>query len=156
MFKEVQLLNAEMLTVAEVQQEVVMQLDLTARLDLHHLPVPIIIAAEADLTRLRLVVLLHAADLLQHVVVQYRQEHKAEAVLLLEVIIRQVAAAAQAEAIARQVVAVAQAEATVRQVVAAAVRAALVVVAAQVAAAVALLVANLAGEVNKSYINLGN
>ena len=150
MFKEALLLEAEMLRVVERQQEVVMQLDLTARLDLHHLPVPIIVVAEADLARLRLVVLL------QHVAVLYRQEHKAEVVLLLEVTIRQVAAVAQVVAIARQVVAVAQAEATVRQVVAAAVRAALVVVAAQVAAAVALLVANLAGEVNKSHINLGN
>ncbi len=144
MFKEVQLLKAEMLTVVERQQEVVMQLDLTARLDLHHLPVPIIIVAAAGLARLRLVVL-------------YRQEHKAEAlVLLLEVTIRQVAAAAQVVAIARQVVAVAQAEATVRQVVAAAVRAALAVAAAQAALAAALLVANLAGEVNKSHIDLGN
>ena len=148
MFKEALLLEAEMLRVVERQQEVVMQLDLTARLDLHHLPVPIIVVAEADLARLRLVVLL------QHVAVLYRQEHKAEVVLLLEVTIRQVAAVAQVVAIARQVVAVAQAEATVRQVVAAAVRAALV--AAQVAAAVALLVVNLAGEVNKSHINLGN
>lgn len=148
MFKEALLLEAEMLRVVERQQEVVMQLDLTARLDLHHLPVPIIVVAEADLARLRLVVLL------QHVAVLYHQEHKAEVVLLLEVTIRQVAAVAQVVAIARQVVAVAQAEATVRQVVAAAVRAALVV--AQVAAAVALLVANLAGEVNKSHINLGN
>ena len=77
-----------------------------------------------------------------------------EVVLLLEVTIRQVAVVGQVVAIARQVVAVAQVEATVRQVAAAAVRAALA--AAQVAAAVAHLVANLAGEVNKSHINLGN
>ena len=154
MFKEVQLLEAEMLTVAERQQEVVMQLDLTARLDLHHLPVPIIIAAEADLTRLHLVDLLLHVVVLLPVAVLYRQEHKAEVVLLLEVTIRQVAVVGQVVAIARQVVAVAQVEATVRQVAAAAVRAALA--AAQVAAAVAHLVANLAGEVNKSHINLGN
>lgn len=117
-----------------------MRLDLTARLDQHHLVVAITVA-EAD-------------QVLLLVVALFLQEHKAEALALIqdqEAIVRLVVAVAHLVAIAHQVVVVAAArvEVTVRQVVAVVAR---LVVAAQVAAAVAHLAVDLAGEVNRSYI----
>ena len=126
-----------------------MPLDLTARLDQHHLVVAITIAEADQVLLLLLVVVLITIAGLPLVAALFLQEHKVEALAQdQEATVRLAVAVAHLVATAHQVVAAARVEVTVRQV---AVVVARLVVAAQVAA-VAHLAVDLAGEVNRSYI----
>lgn len=126
-----------------------MPLDLTARLDQHHLVAPTTIA-EADQVLLLLLALITTVGL-PLVVVLFLQEHKVEA-LVQEATTRLAVAVAHLEATAHLVAAAVRVEVTVRQ--AAVVVVVRPAVAALVAAAVAVahLAVDLAGEVNRSHI----